>query len=99
MAGLPNAKIFDGIMCRDFTAPDKAYLCSKSSDIMLPVLIVSIALVIIAFALFSVRLLFLKKGEFRGTCATNNPMLQKEGAVCGVCGRKPGEACGKEEAS
>lgn len=64
---------------------------------MLPVLLVSVVFVIIAFALFSVRLLFLKKGEFRGSCAGNSPFLQKEGAVCGVCGRKPGEACGKEE--
>ena len=64
---------------------------------MLPVLLVSVALVIVAFALFSVRLLFLKKGEFRGTCASNSPFLQKEGAMCGVCGRKAGETCGKEE--
>lgn len=64
---------------------------------MLPVLIISIALVLIAFALFSVRLLFVKKGEFRGTCASNSPFLQKEGAVCGVCGRKAGEACGQED--
>lgn len=64
---------------------------------MLPVLILSIALVLLAFALFSVRLLFLKKGEFRGSCASNSPFLQKEGAVCGVCGRKTGELCGKEE--
>ncbi len=64
---------------------------------MLPVLILSIALVLLAFALFSVRLLFLKKGEFRGSCASNSPFLQKEGAVCGACGRKTGEMCGKEE--
>lgn len=66
---------------------------------MLPVLILSIALVLIAFALFSVRLLLVKKGEFRGTCAGNSPFLQKDGVVCGVCGRKAGEACGKDEAS
>lgn len=63
---------------------------------MIAVLLISIALVLFAFALFSVRLLFVKKGEFRGTCAGNNPYLQKEGAVCGVCGRKAGEECGKE---
>lgn len=64
---------------------------------LLPVVLVSIVLVLIAFALFSVRLLLLKNGQFRGTCASNSPFLQKEGAVCGVCGRKPGEACAKEE--
>ena len=64
---------------------------------MLPVLIASISFVLIAFAMFSVRLLFVKKGEFRGTCANNNPYLQNEGAVCGVCGRKAGESCGNDE--
>ena len=60
---------------------------------MLPVIILSIVLVLAGFLLFSVRLLFVKNGEFKGTCATNNPFLQQEGATCGVCGRKPGEAC------
>jgi hypothetical protein len=64
---------------------------------MVPVLLVSIALLFLAFALFSVRLLFVKNGEFRGSCASNSPFLQKEGATCGVCGRKTGEACGKSD--
>ena len=62
---------------------------------MLPLLLVTVALVGIAFGLLSVRLLFIKGGEFRGSCASNNPMLQKEGVVCGVCGRKSGEPCGE----
>ncbi len=62
---------------------------------MLPVLIVSIVLLLMAFALFSVRLLFVKNGEFRGTCAANSPFLQKEGSTCVVCGRMPGEPCGE----
>lgn len=64
---------------------------------MIPVLILSIGLVLAAVALFSVRVLLVKDGEFRGSCASNNPMLQKEGVVCGVCGRKAGDPCGKEE--
>ncbi|KPM48873.1 hypothetical protein [Jiulongibacter sediminis] len=56
-------------------------------------LIITLAVVLFAFLLFSVRLLFVKNGEFKGTCANNNPMLQKEGAVCGACGRTVGEAC------
>ena len=63
---------------------------------MIPVLLLSIGLVLVAFALFSVRVLLIKGGEFRGSCASNNPMLQKEGVVCGVCGRKAGEGCGQE---
>jgi len=64
---------------------------------MIPVLILSIGLVLAAVALFSVRVLLVKDGAFRGSCASNNPMLQKEGVVCGVCGRKAGDPCGNEE--
>ncbi len=39
--------------------------------------------------LMSVRLLLLDKGEFRGTCATQNPFLQRKGLKCG-CGKEPG---------
>lgn len=53
----------------------------------------SIFLVLLSVAMLSIRLLMLKTGEFKGTCANNNPFLKKEGAVCGVCGRKAGELC------
>lgn len=43
------------------------------------------------FVLMSVRLLFVKNGEFRGTCATQSPYLAKEGIVCGYCGKVVGE--------
>jgi hypothetical protein len=48
------------------------------------------------FILMSVRLLFVKNGEFRGTCATQSPFLAKEGITCGYCGKTIGEgdACG-----
>lgn len=48
------------------------------------------------FLLMSVRLLFVKDGEFRGTCATQNPLLAKEGITCGYCGKVvgQGDACG-----
>ncbi|MBW8051073.1 MAG: hypothetical protein FVQ77_12190 [Cytophagales bacterium] len=49
--------------------------------------ILSICLVGLAIALLSVRLIFLKKGEFKGTCATQSPFLRKEGIVCGICGK------------
>jgi len=47
------------------------------------------------FALMSVRLFMVKNGEFRGTCATQNPLLAREGIVCGYCGKTvgEGEAC------
>jgi hypothetical protein len=52
------------------------------------------------FLLMSVRLLFIKNGEFRGTCATQSPFLAKEGITCGYCGKVIGEgdtACGDPE--
>jgi hypothetical protein len=31
--------------------------------------------------------------EFRGTCASNNPLLKDELGECTMCGKKTGEAC------
>ncbi len=42
------------------------------------------------FVLMSVRLIFLKDGEFRGTCASQSPFLNKEGITCNVCGKEVG---------
>lgn len=47
---------------------------------------------VISFLLINVRLMF-TGNEFRGTCATNNPMLKNEIGECTVCGRNPGEEC------
>ncbi|MCS7037632.1 MAG: hypothetical protein RMJ33_03815 [Saprospiraceae bacterium] len=66
---------------------------------MFAVIALAISVVMLAFFLFSLRILFVKGGEFRGTCANNNPFLQKQGATCGVCGRTAGEPCGKETAA
>lgn len=40
------------------------------------------------FLLMSVRLIFLKKGEFKGTCASQSPFLNKEGVTCNLCGKE-----------
>ncbi len=64
---------------------------------MVALLLVTIFFVLAAFFMFSLRLIFVKGGEFRGTCAGNSEFLRKDGIACGVCGRKPGEGCGKEE--
>ncbi len=51
------------------------------------------------FILMSVRLLFVKNGEFKGTCASQSPFLNKEGAQCGFCGKtvKAGDTCANPE--
>jgi len=60
---------------------------------MLKVVLVAIALVGLAFAFISIRILLIKGGQFKGTCANNNPFLQKQGVTCGVCGKTAGDAC------
>lgn len=50
-------------------------------------LILSIVLVALFFVLMSVRLLLIKGGEFRGTCASQSPWLNKEGITCAQCGK------------
>lgn len=61
------------------------------------VFLLTLAVLGLFFVLMSVRLLFIKNGEFRGTCATQSPFLAKEGITCGYCGKTIGEgdtACG-----
>lgn len=47
----------------------------------------------LAFAGIAIKILVKKNGKFAGTCASNNPMLQEEGATCGLCGAQPDEQC------
>lgn len=63
------------------------------------VALISIGVFMLFFVLMSVRLLFLKNGEFKGTCASQSPWLNKEGVTCGYCGKTlgDGESCGKDE--
>ena len=53
----------------------------------------SIAVLGVAVALIAVRILFVRDGEFRGTCATNNPYLRKKTGECWACGGKGEEDC------
>lgn len=46
----------------------------------------------ISFILINIRQI-LTGNEFRGTCATNNPMLKNQIGECTVCGKKADEEC------
>jgi hypothetical protein len=46
----------------------------------------------ISFAMINLRHIF-TGNEFRGTCASNNPMLKEELGECSLCGKKADEAC------
>jgi len=58
----------------------------------------TLAIVASFFVLMSVRLLFVKNGEFKGTCASQSPFLKQEGTTCGFCGKDVG-SCENEETS
>ena len=45
-----------------------------------------------SFALINIRHIF-TGNEFRGTCATNNPMIKNQIGECTVCGKSPEENC------
>ena len=62
------------------------------------VILIAILLMALAFAGIAIRLLFLKNGEFKGTCSSNNPLLKNELGECTLCGSKPGEQCKSDEA-
>jgi len=55
--------------------------------------LISIVLLGLAVAGIAIKLLVKKDGKFSGTCSGNNPLLQKEGGACGICGAKPEEKC------
>jgi len=46
----------------------------------------------ISFILINIRQIVTGK-EFRGTCASNNPMLKDKLGECSVCGKSPDEEC------
>ena len=52
-------------------------------------LLITLVLLGLAIAGIAIKLWAKKDGEFAGTCASQNPMLNEEGEVCGFCGRTP----------
>ena len=61
--------------------------------------LISIGLLALAFAGIAIKIWAKKGGEFAGTCASNNPVLQEEGAACGLFGARPEEQCKNDEAA
>ena len=45
------------------------------------------------FAAIAIKIIVKKDGKFAGTCASQNPFLNKEGEACGLCGALPEEKC------
>lgn len=59
--------------------------------------LLTVGLLALAFAGIAVKILFKKNGEFAGTCASKNPLLNTEGEACSFCGAEPDEKCKSED--
>jgi len=58
----------------------------------LSTLVIIFVVFLVSFVLINLRQVVTGQ-EFRGTCATNNPMIKDQMGECTVCGKKPEEAC------
>lgn len=47
---------------------------------------------LLSFVMINIRYIFTGQ-EFRGTCASNNPMIKNNLGECSVCGKRPEEEC------
>jgi hypothetical protein len=62
-------------------------------------LLLTFGLLALGVAGIAIKIWAKKDGEFAGTCASQNPMLNKNGEPCGFCG-KPAEdfdSCDEED--
>lgn len=60
------------------------------------IFLLAFGMLLLAVAGIAIKILVKKNGEFAGTCASKNPMLNQEGEACSFCGALPEEKC-KEE--
>jgi len=52
-------------------------------------ILLTIGLLAIGVAGIAIKIWAKKDGEFTGTCASQNPVLNKDGEACGFCGKTP----------
>lgn len=57
----------------------------------------TIGLLALGFAGIAIKIWAKKDGKFAGTCASQSPFLNQEGAACGYCGKLPEEQDCKRE--
>lgn len=51
--------------------------------------LITLGLLLLAVGGIAIKLWAKKDGEFAGTCASQNPMLNRDGEACGFCGKSP----------
>ena len=61
------------------------------------VFLITIGFLVIALLGLGVKILLKKNGQFSGTCASNNPMLNDKNEPCGFCGALPTEKCKRND--
>ncbi len=59
--------------------------------------LLTIGLLALAVAGIAIKIWAKKDGKFAGTCASQNPVLNKEGVACGFCGKTPDQFDSCEE--
>jgi len=52
-------------------------------------LLLTLGLLALAVAGIAIKIWAKKDGEFAGTCASQNPMLNQDGEACGFCCKTP----------
>ncbi len=61
-------------------------------------LLLTLVLLLLAVAGIAIKIWAKKDGKFAGTCASQNPFLNKDGEACGICGKMPDEQeCKKDQ--
>ena len=60
------------------------------------IFIITIVMMMFVFLAIGIKIILKKDGEFSGTCASQNPFLNKEGETCGYCGKTADEMCPNE---
>ncbi len=53
--------------------------------------LLTIALLGLAFLGIAIKIWAKKDGKFAGTCASQSPFLNQDGEACGMCGKLPSE--------
>lgn len=51
--------------------------------------LITLVLLGLAIAGIAIKIWAKKDGKFAGTCASQNPLLNKDGDACGFCGKTP----------
>lgn len=60
-------------------------------------LLITIILVGLSVAGIAIKIWAKKGGEFSGTCASQNPVLNESGEPCSYCGKMPSSNCGEND--